>query len=325
MYTYTYESGWKDRLAAYDGEEIVYDAIGNPLEYKGNVLTWTQGRRLASYCANTFVYGADGIRVRKNDTYYPIDGARILKESGPPGTLVYYYGVSGVIGFRYNGIDYYYRKNLQGDIIAIHNASGTCVTAYAYDAWGKHLAIRDGNGNAVDASTAHIANINPFRYRGYYFDRETNLSYLQTRYYDPDTGRFLNADAVDYLGEGEELRCYNLFAYCSNDPIMYADPEGNFFLTAIFISSAVGAIISGTMSAVSQHKETGKIDLFKVIVIVTAGAISGAFSMTPIGLGTSIALNAALGGFTYCAEQAIDGEPIVVDDFFINTAAGALG
>lgn len=277
-HTYTYESGWKDRLASYDGEEIVYDAIGNPLEYKGNILTWTQGRRLASYCANTFVYGADGIRVRKNDTYYTLDGDKILKESGPHGTLVYYYGASGVIGFRYNGIDYYYRKNLQGDVIAIHSASGTCVATYAYDAWGKHLAIRDGNGNAVDASTAHIANINPFRYRGYYFDRETNLYYLQTRYYDPDTGRFLNADAVDYLGEGEELRGYNLFTYCSNRPIHLSDPTGKFLCAAI---GATVGFLFGAATALAQEKSLDEI---------WASAINGAVSGGIAGLAADVLL-----------------------------------
>lgn len=124
-HTYTYASGWKDRLASYDGEAIVYDAIGNPATYRGKTLTWSHGRRLAKYGTNTFTYGADGIRIKKNSTSYTLDGSRILSETDGEKTLKYYYGTSGVIGVNYNGVDYYYRKNRHGDIIAIYNTNGT--------------------------------------------------------------------------------------------------------------------------------------------------------------------------------------------------------
>ena len=96
------------------------------------------------------------------------------------------------------------------------------VAKYTYDAWGNPLSITDGSGNDVSGSPAHIANINPYRYRGYRWDAETGLFYVGSRYYDPVIGRFINADAVIYEG----LLGANLFAYCENNPIMYIDPDG---------------------------------------------------------------------------------------------------
>ncbi len=136
---YSYNSAWKDALTSFGSETITYDAIGNPTTYRGKALTWTNVRRLASFGSNTFLYGADGIRYKKNNITYTLDGNRILKETDGTKTLTYYYGTSGVIGFRYNGADYYYRKNLQGDVIAIFNTSGTKVASYVYNAWAKFL------------------------------------------------------------------------------------------------------------------------------------------------------------------------------------------
>lgn len=98
-----------------------YDANGNPTGYKGEPLQWTRGRLLSGYGNNTFTYNAAGIRYQKNSTTYVLDGSTILQESDGVKTLTYYYGVSGVVGFRYNNKDYYYRKNLQGDVIAIYD------------------------------------------------------------------------------------------------------------------------------------------------------------------------------------------------------------
>ena len=104
--------------------------------------------------------------------------------------------------------------------MAIYNTSGTVVAEYEYDAWGRVLS-------ATDKTDLAIAEINPFRYRSYYYDTETELYYLETRYYDPKLGRFLNPDTLDYLGDGEDLHNYNLFSYCSNNPVMYSDPTGH--------------------------------------------------------------------------------------------------
>ena len=95
---------------------------------------------------------------------------------------------------------------------------------YYYDAWGNHKVV-DENGDEITSST-HIGNVNPFRYRGYYYDTETGLYFLQTRYYDPEVGRFLNRDSVQYA-DPETINGLNLYAYCLNNPVEYADPTGS--------------------------------------------------------------------------------------------------
>ena len=225
--SYTYAaSGWKDQLTSFNDQSIISDAIGNPTTYKGNNLTWTHVRRLARYGANTFEYGADGIRTKKNGISYILDGTKILRETdGASRNITYYYGTNGVVGFNYNGTDYYYRKNLQGDVIAIYTATGTLVAEYVYDAWGRVISVRDANGN-VNTNNSFIGNINSIRYRSYYYDTETGLYYLNSRYYDPETGRFINADDVQCL-DPETLGGINLYAYCLDNPVNMSDPAGN--------------------------------------------------------------------------------------------------
>jgi len=97
---------------------------------------------------------------------------------------------------------------------------GNFQASYTYDAWGKVLSVKGANGNEI-TDPNHIANINPIRYRGYYYDRETGLYFLQTRYYDPETGRFINGDSQLNT---DSLLGYNMFAYCENTPINMSDP-----------------------------------------------------------------------------------------------------
>ena len=123
------------------------------------------------------------------------------------------------IAVNYSGSNYYYALNLQGDVVAILNNSGVAVARYTYDAWGRHLSI-----SGSMAST--LGQYNPFRYRGYVYDSETGLYYLQSRYYNPTIGRFINADDPGYLGADGTVISYNLFAYCGNNPVMGYDPGG---------------------------------------------------------------------------------------------------
>ena len=124
--------------------------------------------------------------------------------------------------------------------------TGATVAQYTYNAWGRHTSIRDGNGNAVfSTNTTHIANLNPFRYRGYYFDTESGFYYLNSRYYDSKTGRFINADACASTGQG--LLGNNMFAYCLNNPVNMVDADGMmpFFLAAALplFGNPVGAVV----------------------------------------------------------------------------------
>ena len=204
------------------GQTCTYDAVGNPTSYRGKTLTWTRGRKLVSYGNVQFAYDAQGKRLSKNTTKYYYNSANELIASSDG--MEYFYGSAGLIGFVYAGQQYVYRKNLQGDIIAILDSNGTVVVQYVYDAWGESLVL-DAEGNEITAAS-HVGQLNPFRYRGYFYDVETGLYYLQSRYYDPEMGRFLNMDSVDYA-DPETLNGLNLYAYCENDPVSRYDPTGN--------------------------------------------------------------------------------------------------
>ena len=133
------------------------------------------------------------------------------------------FDANGLYGFLYNGTPHYYVYNGQGDVVRLISASGATEAMYTYDAWGKPLSVTDASGNAI-SDASHIANVNPLRYRGYYYDVETGFYYLQSRYYDPEVGRFINADG--YISTGQGILGYNMFAYCLNNPIMFVDFSG---------------------------------------------------------------------------------------------------
>ncbi len=244
-HSWSYEnSSWRDLLTSYDGTAITYDASGNPLTYRnGSTLTWEGGRQLKQYKdaeqTISYTYDADGIRTTKTITdadgntitkKYYLDDSNILAEqvSGSNDTaytIWYAYGGDGTLaGFTYNDKDYYYQKNLQGDIIGIYNAAGELVVTYEYDAWGNLTNMEDSSGNG-------LGEINPFRYRSYYYDEDTGWYYLQSRYYDAEVGRFLNADDVHYLGDAN-IEC-NLLIYCRNNPVNFSDFNGYLTKTQI--------------------------------------------------------------------------------------------
>ncbi len=116
-----------------------------------------------------------------------------------------------------NGIEYYYIRNNQGDIVGLFDKSGTQIVSYIYDSWGKLVSI---DGTMKDT----VGVKNPYRYRGYRYDTETGLYYLNSRYYNPEWGRFINADVI--AGVKGQLLSHNMFAYCNNSPITSYDPSG---------------------------------------------------------------------------------------------------
>jgi RHS repeat-associated protein len=153
-----------------------------------------------------------------------LDGTKILSETVTDNayynsyTLYYVYDANGSItGLHYNGAPYYFQKSIQGDVLRICNAGGAVVVEYTYDAWGNILSITGSMANT-------LGQYNPFRYRGYYYDSETDLYYLNSRYYDAEVGRFLNQDV--YISTGEGIRGYNMFAYCLNNPVTRTDISG---------------------------------------------------------------------------------------------------
>ena len=137
------------------------------------------------------------------------------------------------VSVNINGTDYYYVKNLQGDIIALLDRQGSCVVKYTYDAWGKVLSVED-------STETNIGTINPLRYRGYYYDSDLGFYYLRSRYYDPTVGRFLNADDIAYLGANGTVISHNLFAYCENNAVNNVDYTGYWWFS---ISVGVAGVI----------------------------------------------------------------------------------
>ena len=140
------------------------------------------------------------------------------------------------------------QKDVQGNIVAIVDSSGWLMVEYEYDAWGINTII--------DGSDMLLATLNPFRYRGYYYDTETGLYFLKTRYYDPEIGRFISIDGIEYL-DPETINGLNLYAYCNNNPVMNIDPNGTWgfkgFLkkTGLFFGGLATAILGGVITLVS--------------------------------------------------------------------------
>jgi len=160
----------------------------------------------------------------------------------------------GLLGFKKDNETYFYQKNIQEDITGIYNKDYELLATYEYDSWGKLLSIKNQNGEEIKDKD-HIAYKNPFRYRSYYYDEETKLYYLNSRYYNPEWGRFLNADGI--IGTDETTNGYNLFAYCDNNPTNGVDSDGNLAITGCFVAGAValGALlIGGALVATPQGK-----------------------------------------------------------------------
>ena len=170
----------------------------------------------------THQYGADGLRNKKDYglvvyNYYYSDGL-LMRQTWGSNYIDFLYDESGTpYSFIYNDTQYYYIKNLQGDVIAIANTSGSIVVNYTYDAWGNILSVSGSMASTVGAA-------NPIRYRSYYYDTDTGFYYLQSRYYDPAIRRFINADG--YINANGDILGFNMYAYCGNNPVMGYDPTG---------------------------------------------------------------------------------------------------
>lgn len=293
--TYEYSNtSWEDQLTKYNNEVITYDAIGNPLTIGNNItLTWINGRSLNSYMDTSkalnigYEYNANGIRKSKTingvETKYILENNNIVYESRGEDIIYYLYDTDGLIGLKYNNDIYYYIRNLQGDIIGILNSNYEQVVSYEYDSWGKILGVKDNQGNEITSAT-HIGQINPFRYRGYYYDKETGLYYLNSRYYNPVWGRFLNADGT--IGANGDILAYNLYAYVSNNPISNADPSGRFVNKAWkWIKSKTKKIVDTANKIVKKVCDIGS----KVVNAVSSGfeAIKNAFTVE-LGVGFGV-------------------------------------
>jgi len=249
---------------------------------------------------------------------YTLAGSDIVCESWGSHVLIPMYDAGGsVYGILYDKEAYYFVRNLQGDVVEILDKSGTPMAEYAYDAWGKCTLVREMSGSG-------IGRINPFRYRGYYYDAETGLYYLKARYYDPEVGRFISPDDTSYL-EPEVLNSLSLYAYCGSDPVMFVDPTGYapewlrwlgiglaIVGTALVIGAVtvltcgVGTALAGTMAGAIIYGAAQGIVIGATVGVVAGGVIGGALSDWSaegiligmgIGLGGGAIIGGVIGGF----------------------------
>lgn len=242
-------SDWEDQLTEYDNEIINYDSVGNVNSINNATLSWINGKELSTYSDSVnnldirYKYNINGIRISKTingvETKYYLDGNNIVFEKKNNNTIYYLYDLDGIIGFKYNGNNYYYIKNYNNDIIGILNNLGQKVVTYEYDSWGNVLSIKDINNNEV-IDTTHIGYINPFRFRSYYYDVETKLYYLNTRYYNPKWGKFMSPDSA--IGANQDALSNNLYLYVSNNPINNIDADGNLIIALIVTALVASAI-----------------------------------------------------------------------------------
>ena len=253
-FSYTNET-YKDRLTSYSNKSITYNIVGAVTSYDGDTFTWTSGKLTKITNGNvstgtnqyTYTYNGLGQRIKKTYTYlqglgsitalqpgqligfvkkyeYDENGRLVIEEitssyyqsSQTLEKLTYLYNDNMIIGFKYyaNGTtnNYYYERNVFGDVIGIYDMSGNRVVEYAYDAWG--------NCTLYNVSNYTLANLNPIRYRGYYFDKESNLYFCDARYYSSELCRWISPDSIEYL-DLQSINGLNLYAYCGNDPVNY--------------------------------------------------------------------------------------------------------
>ncbi len=279
-YEYT-NTAWGDQLTSYDNVSITYDDMGNPLTYRGYTFGW-RGKQLVSAGngtdTTTYEYNADGLRQKKTvnnvDTDYFYNGSVLIGMQQNNDVLRFSYDASGsVVSVNYNGTEYYYLRNAQGDIVKLIDASGATVVEYTYDTWGKEVQI-------TGSLAGTLGSFQPFRYRGYVYDEETGLYYLQSRYYDPTTGRFISADVL--LSTGQGVLGYNAFVYCNSNPISRIDSNGHFWeelwefaqTAASEIGKAIGVLSPAYASCGGVALADGPLPFGDAIGLVGAGLIT---------------------------------------------------
>lgn len=224
--TFTYNSNREDQLVYYNNHHYNYDDYGNLISDGTHYFDWANGRQLVSVGSDiAYTYDENGIRTTKEvdgtTTYFNTSDGVILSQSDDENTLIFQYDNGGLpVGFTWNGTQYYYLTNSSGDVLGICDTSGELLVEYTYDEWGKLIDL----GISANADE-ELAEINPLRYRGYYYDEETGFYYLQSRYYNPEICRFISEDSYTNTETGTSLQ-YNMFAYCENDPVNYDDPTG---------------------------------------------------------------------------------------------------
>ena len=360
--TYTYDTVIKDRLVKVGNTPVTYSTANplNPATY-GNCSYNFKGRRLQSFTKSgstyNYIYDEQGLRTRKiapdgSVTKYLYNGTKLAAEIAPNYRLDFLYDENDMLyGFVKDGsAKYFYARDMLQNILGIIDTNGSPVVIYQYTAYGTSTVLH---------YTAGLASINPFRFKGYYFDNESGMYYCHTRYYVPEWCRWLNADHPSFL-QPDSLQGLNLYTYCGNNPVMCLDKYGympqwlettlkiaggiaiiagaialslaTFGVTSvIFAGAAIGAIAGGIGAAVGTISTGGSIHDFanNFLVSTATGALSGAVAASPIGLQGQIAINIGIGMLNYLGTQGLSGEEITLGGLlysgFIGGICGFIG
>ena len=217
---------WKDKLLKWGSTQMTYDACGNMLKKGDTSFTWMQGRKLSEISNSKsirYYYDHTGARVKKVvdgvTTEYRMAGSLIVSERTGDETIWYQYdSAARLVAMVVGGVRYNYVRNAQNDITGLIDKTGKRVVSYKYDSWGKTIST-------TGTLAATIGKKNPFRYRGYYFDAESGMYYLQSRYYDVEIRRFISADGI-MASVGGNIKGSNVFCYCFSNPIKTLDLSG---------------------------------------------------------------------------------------------------
>ena len=310
--TFTYRSdGWKDQILSWNGYRYTYDAGGNPTLLRGVPLTWGEGRRLKkvslSWGTVDFAYDSDGKRVKKisgnTETKYYYNGSilsgLVRTTAGSTGTtkttVQFVYDAEGKpFLLRFNGkTDYFYLYNGLGDVVGLVDSSNQVVVRYQYNSWGKVTSTQDTSG-------VSLATLNPFRYRKYVYDPETGLYCLGSRYYDPEVGRFVNADDFETLTyQMDSVQGKNLYQYCFNNPINMQDEDGGWPKWVTEVAIGIGAIVIGAaaVAATAGVKTAAISGAIGAVVGASTSVVGNRISTGSWKNSTQIALKGAVDGF----------------------------
>ena len=304
LYSYD-DSDWPDLLTAYNGKPITYDEIGNPLTYDGWTYTWQHGRQLVGMekegTSISYAYNASGRRISKtvNGTTYNYHylGDQLVEMAWGANRMHFTYDAVGPLSVNFNGTEYFYLKNAQGDVTGLVDSTGAKVVAYTYGPWGESWGV-----SGTLAST--LGDLNPLRYRGYVYDTETGLYYLNSRYYNPTWGRFINAD--NQLSTSSDLSGTNLFAYCGNNPVNRVDPTGEAWWHWVLGAAIVAAC------AVATVVTCGGVAAAVTAVGLVSNGIAASSAAATIAAGAFVGSSVVYGASVITAASSSSS----IDDFY---------
>lgn len=282
----------------------------NPIKY-GNKKFSFVGKRLAKYENSSikveYLYNEQGLRTEKKFSSgsrikFVYDSNKLISEIGDAYRLDFLYDDSGLLyGFILNkDHKYFYLRDVFGNILGILDERKSLIVKYKYNAWGEITEI-------ISDSDTDIGELNPFKFKGYYYDRESSMYYCKSRYYVPEWCRWLNADNPKYL-DFKDVKGTNLFVYCQNDPILGRDEEGSLWITIILVSLACG-LISAAVNAIDSVIKGEEVTFKNIASSFIGGAVGGAVQFIPFVRDFKLSgyISAAAESFSYELFSYLDG------------------